>query len=380
MTREGTITRRGKASWRIKYELPRDRMGKRRTAYKTVRGKRADAERELRAILSQIDKGIVVEPSKVTVAEYLDNWLDNVAAQDLGAKTLERYRGLAKNQIKPHLGTILLQKLTSRDVSGWVQGLRTEGKLSARSIRHAHGVLRTALTYAAGPDQELLPRNVAVGITLPKLEGNKVQVIEETRIAETLSLLEGHSLFPIVAVAIGTGARRGEIAALRWSDLDLDKGTVRIERALEQTKGRIEPKAPKTKAGYRTLSLPAFSIEALRAHRRKQLEIRMALGAGPLPGEHPVFGDVEGNWPNPYSISDRWRDAVKNRGLPKVVFHSLRHTHASALIAAGLDVVSVSKRLGHASPTITLSVYAHMFANKDDEAAAAIDAALGNGK
>jgi integrase len=102
--------------------------------------------------------------------------------------------------------------------------------------------------------------------------------------------------------------------------------------------------------------------------------------SGPLPTEHPIFGDVEGNWPNPYGISDRWRDAVKNRKLPKVVFHALRHTHASALIAAGLDVVSVSKRLGHASPTITLSVYAHMFANKDDAAAAAMDAALGNGK
>ena len=90
----------------------------------------------------------------------------------------------------------------------------------------------------------------------------------------------------------------------------------------------------------------------------------------------PVFGDIEGNWPNPYSITDRWRDAIKSRKIPKVTFHSLRHSHASALIAAGIDVVSVSRRLGHASPALTLSVYSHLFNNNDEGAALAIDEAL----
>ena len=103
----------------------------------------------------------------------------------------------------------------------------------------------------------------------------------------------------------------------------------------------------------------------------------MALGAGALPNDAPVFGSVEGNWIKPYSISDRWRNAVKNRGLPNVTFHSLRHSHASALIAADLDVVSISKRLGHASPALTLSVYSHFFKNKDRDAADAMDAAFG---
>ena len=102
----------------------------------------------------------------------------------------------------------------------------------------------------------------------------------------------------------------------------------------------------------------------------------MAMGLGAMPADAPAFGDLEGNWPNPYSISDRWRDAVKNRKMPRVTFHGLRHSHASALIAAGLDVVSVSRRLGHASPALTLSVYSHLFVNNDEKAAAAIDAAL----
>lgn len=377
---KGTIRRRGKASWEIKYELPRDpATGERRTRFKTVRGKRADAEKELRAILYRIDKGVAVDPSKITVAEYLDGWLADVAPQRVGAKALERYRGLVKNQIKPHLGHLQLQKLRPADVATWLQTLIGEGKLSTRSIRHAHGVLRTALNHAAAI--EVVERNVASIIRPPALQKPEIEILTAEEIADTLAKLKDHpSIFPIVALAIGTGARRGEIAALRWSDLDLDAATVRIERALEQTKdGGIQVKAPKTAAGRRTVSLPAFAVAALRDHRRQQLELRMALGIGGGPNDAPVFGDIEGEWPNPYSISDRWRDAVKNRKLPKVTFHALRHSHASALIAAGLDVVAVSRRLGHASPALTLSVYSHLFRNDDGKAAAAIDAALGGG-
>ena len=189
--------------------------------------------------------------------------------------------------------------------------------------------------------------------------------------------MKGHSLYPIVALAIGTGARRAEIAALRWSDIDLSAAIVRIERSLEQTKAGLRVKEPKTEAGRRTVNLPAFAVEALRDHRRQQLELRIAVGAGPLPAEAPVFGSIDGDWPKPESVSDRWRDAVKNRKLPKVTFHALRHSHVSALIAAGLDVVSVSRRLGHASPALTLNVYSHLFVNNDRKAADAIDAAIG---
>ena len=124
------------------------------------------------------------------------------------------------------------------------------------------------------------------------------------------------------------------------------------------------------------MSLPAVAVAALRDHRRAQLEMRVATGAGKLPDDLPVFGNIEGDWPNPYSISDRWRNAVKTRKLPAVTFHALRHSHASALIAAGLDVVSESRRLGHASPLLTLSVYSRLFTDKDADAAQAIDDAL----
>ncbi|MGM0561046.1 MAG: site-specific integrase [Pseudomonadota bacterium] len=375
----GTITRRGKSSWRLKYELPRDPVtGKRRSAYVTVKGKRADAERELRRRLYALDKGVHVDPSKLTLGEYMQDWLRDVAPKTVAPKALERYRGLHRNQIEPHLGTAVLQKLRPADIDSWIQELgKTE--LSIRSIRAAHGVLNAALEHAAAV--ELVERNVARIIKPPKAPKAKIVTLTSDDTADTLHKLEDHpSLYPIVALALGTGARRGEIAGLRWDDLNLDANaarTVRIERAIEETKEGLRVKTPKTAAGVRTVSLPDFCVEALREHRRKCLEVRMALGLGQLPAGGWVFGDHEGNMCRPYSITDRWRDAVKHRGLPNVTFHSLRHTHASALIAAGLDVVSISRRLGHASPALTLSVYSHLFVNDDQNAADAIQAALG---
>ncbi len=204
----------------------------------------------------------------------------------------------------------------------------------------------------------------------------EVEILNAEQIADALRKLDGHPLHPIVALAIGTGARRGEIAALHWSDIDLDAATVRIERSIEQTKDGLRVKAPKTAAGRRTVSLPAFAVDALRDRRRQTLELRLQLGIGTLPGDAPVFGNFEGNKVTPHYITKSWLRAIKSRKLPKVTFHSLRHSHASALIAAGIDVVTVSRRLGHASPALTLSTYSHLFSNSDDKAAAVIDAVL----
>ena len=370
---KGNITRRGKGSWRIKYDLPRDpQTGERRIAYKTVRGKRADAEKELRDILHRQDRGISIDPSQITIAEYLENWLAETAPQTVAPKALERYAGLVRYQINPYLGVIQLQKLRPADVSAWIQRLVASDELSIRSIRHAHGVLRTALNHAAAID--LVERNVASVIRPPALQRAHVEILTAEEIGDTLAKLEGHPFRTVAAFAIGTGARRGEIAALLWSDVDLDNTTAKIDRSLEQTKQGLRVKMPKTAAGRRVISLPAFVVEALRNHRREQLELRLKLGAGTLPVDAPVFGDVEGNWLKPHLITNRWRRAVANRKLRPVSFHALRHTHASALINAGLDVVSVGRRLGHASPALTLNIYAHLFNNRDDEAAAAIDA------
>lgn len=225
----GTITRRGKHSYRLKYELQRNHItGERRTVYKTIKGTRKDAEKELRAILTDMDRGIQIDPSSITLGEYLDDWLTKTAPQTVGLKTSERYGGLVRNQIKPHLGNIPLQKLRPADVSGWMQKLIVSGDLSTRSIRHAHAVLRTALAHATAI--EIVARNIATIIRPPKQERSKPVILTSDQVSETLQKLKGNSIYTVAVVAIGTGARRGEIAALRWSDIKLDARTMRIER------------------------------------------------------------------------------------------------------------------------------------------------------
>jgi integrase len=172
------------------------------------------------------------------------------------------------------------------------------------------------------------------------------------------------------------GLAAPKIAALRWADIDLDSGKIRVERSLEQTNAGLAFKAAKTRAGRRTVSIPPSIVAELRDHWRRQQEQRLALGIGKASGDDLVFARPDANlWP-PDSLSGDWARTVRLLKLPKVTLHALRHTHVSQLLAAGLDVVTVNRRIGHSNPTVTLSVYAHLFGNTDEKAAEAVETAL----
>jgi integrase len=170
--------------------------------------------------------------------------------------------------------------------------------------------------------------------------------------------------------------RRGELCGLAWGAVDLDKAVVQVERSLEQTQAGLRFKSPKTRSGRRTISLAGSTVETMRARRRRQLEQRLLLGMGKLTDEDLVFAKPDGAPYPPNDLSRDWWRATIALDLPRVSFHALRHTHASALIAAGLDVVAVSKRLGHSSPTVTLGVYSHLFHTSDTRAADAVEEML----
>ena len=240
--------------------------------------------------------------------------------------------------------------------------------LSAASVRHAHRALRAALEAAV--KLELLSRNVCAVATVPAADDTEVEILDADQIAAVLEALRGTRLYPITAFAIATGCRRGEIAALEWRDITFNQSCVRIERSMEQTRGGLRVKGPKSKHGRRT-----SAVAMLREHRGQVLELRMQLGMGKLGPHDLVFSDHEGRPISPNNLSVMWRRAARPLGLA-VRFHSLRHSHASALIAAGVDVVTVSKRLGHGSAAFTLKTYAHLFANTDAAAAAAVDGLL----
>ena len=372
---EGNITRRGKNSWRLKFDVGRDpETGKRHTIFVTVRGTKKDAERELRKRLTAVDEGIVIEPSRITVGEWLDTWLEETAALRVGAKTLERYCGLVKVQIRPYLGSVTLQNLRPADIQKWHTQLIKEGRISRTTIRHAHQILKKAVEDAAAI--EVVSRNVVALVKPPPGQKKEITILTAGQITDVLAKLEGSSLYEIAVVAFATGMRRGELAALRWSDIDLDGATLQVERSLEQTGAGLTFKAPKTAAGRRRITLPNFAVDVLRKHRKDRLEIYLQLGGGRLPDDALVFGNVNGTPRTPHSITQAWLRAVEWRKLPKVTFHAFRHSHASALIGSGLDIVTVSKRLGHANPGVTLTVYSHAFKETDDRAAAVIDAVL----
>ena len=196
----GTITRRSKKSWRIKYDLPRDENGQRRIAYITVQGTRKDAEKELRAKLSSIDAGTHVDPSRLTVGEYLDDWLAKAAPLTAGPRTLERYQQFVRLQIAPHLGDVKLQALRPQHMTDWHQTLIDEGHIAPLTIAAAHGALRTALAHAV--KTEILARNVAKVISPPKVEKVEVASLTEAQVADVLDKLSDDPFYPIAAVAL----------------------------------------------------------------------------------------------------------------------------------------------------------------------------------
>jgi integrase len=387
MKMAGNITRRGKRSWRIKVELPRDpATGARQAHYETVKGTRDDARKALVQKIDELNKGQHVAASAVTVGEYVKSWLwASVVVSPkhggvLGGKTVERYRQLAEGQIIPHIGQIALQKLDTADIQDWHAKLLASGgkggrPLGARTVGHAHRVLQAALTRAVAGKKTF--RNIATVVKPPRAEDREVQILTSRQISTVIGGLTDHPVYPIAITALGTGLRRGELLALPWSAVNLDAATLRVERSIEETKkAGLRFKPPKSKAGRRTVPLAPEVIDALREHRKRQLETRLALGLGKPDDDALVFCQPDGEAMSPDKLSRDWARLVVSRKLPKVSFHALRHTHVSILIDDGLDVLSVSRRIGHGSAALTLKVYAHLFSCKDDKAVAAISRAL----
>ncbi len=364
---DGGIDERSPGHFRLRYRVD----GKRFT--KSFHGSIGEARRELRRLIKSADDGQHVAPARTLIADYLRGWL----AGDTGIspKTRERYQQLAERQIIPRLGTVALQKLRPAQIADWHSALLATG-LAARTVGHAHRVLHRGLEKALA--LEIVSRNVAHSVSPPKVEREEVAILTADQIASTLRRIEDHPLHPVAALALGSGMRRGELCGLTRGALDLDAATVRVECSLEETAAGLRVKPPKTRHGLRTISLPASAVETLREHYRRQLEQRLLLGMGRPGPDDWVFSLPDGSPYPPDKLSRDWANVVRDRKLPRVMFHALRHSHASALIAAGLDIVTVSKRLGHGSPAITLGVYAHLFNRTDALAAQAIERAFGS--
>jgi integrase len=369
---DGGIEPRGENGWRLRYRL----NGRRFTV--TFHGNKGEALKELRRLIKSGEDGQHVDPSKIALADFLDRWERDWASGNVSGKTLETYAHHLKH-VRRHLGTMTLQRLQPVDFATLYARLLRDGEdsLAARTVGHIHRIVHRALGHAV--QWGLLRQNPTDAVDPPRVADTEIEILQPEHLQTILNKLRGRSIYPIAALAVATGMRRGELLALRWKDVDIDASRLRVERSVEQTKSGLAFKSPKTKHGRRTIALPASTVTELRSHWKAQQEQRIALGRGKSSPDDLVFPTWDGHTRSPNALTKEWSVLMDNLGLV-ATFHSLRHTHASQLIASGLDVITISRRLGHGSPSITLGVYGHLFPNTDDRAAEIMEASFLKGR
>jgi integrase len=344
--------------------------GKRWFGTATVRGTRKDAEQELVRLLRTVDTGEHVDPSRVTLAEWLALWIASTKAE-VSPKTHERYAEIVRCYLTPALGHHRLQRLTATDIQRGYNGFTRSP--SPRTRRHIHRILKSALARAV--EQQALPRNPADALKrLPKVEAKPIAVLTVEQSTQLLRAIKHTTTYWPVLIALATGMRRGEILALRWKNVDLDQGVVRVVGSLEQTRaGGIRFKTTKTDKA-RAVTLPKFAVEELRRWKREQAEGLLALGIRQKP-DTLVCARQDGEPKQPGSLTHEFTYLVGRTELPRVRFHNLRHSHATQLLASGVHPKIVQERLGHSTITVTMDLYSHVSETMQSDAAAKLDQA-----
>lgn len=387
MRHTGHIRERSPGSWELRYSLGTDpATGRRRVATSTTRGSRRDAEKELRRLLRALDTGEHVDPTRTTVGGWLGAWLTAVK-DELSPRTHERYAEIVANFLIPELGVLPICKLAPAHIqaaySKWATGGRRDGKaggLSPRSRRHIHRIFNAALVRAV--EQQVIARNPADAFKkrLPKVEPKEMVTLSPEQSRRLLDVIGHTRVYWPVLLALATGMRRGEVFALRWKHVDLERGSLRVMESLEQTRASgLRFKSPKTDR-TRVITLPAFAVEELRRLKRQQAEELLTLGVRQS-DETLVCARADGEPLQPQSLTHQFTRLMSRiPDLPRVRFHDLRHSHATQLLLAGVHPKVAQERLGHASIITTIDLYSHVTETMQADAAARLDQAWRNTK
>jgi integrase len=375
----GSLKQRSEGSWSIIISLGKDPVtGKKKQHWSTFRGNKKQAQAELTKLINELNTGAYIQPSKLTVADYLDRWLNDYAKSNVSGKTFERYAEILRLQIIPAMGSHPLAKLQPLHIQSYYsQALlngRRDGKggLSPQTVLHHHRVLREALSRAV--KWQLLIRNPADAVEPPRPARNEMHAIDETGTAWLLEVARGTRLYLPVLLAVTTGMRRGEFLAIRWSDINLQTGSAAVRRSIEQTNETIKFKSPKGRKG-RAIALLPITVDALKMHRHFQDTHKQLLGTAYAADEDLVCAREDGSIWNPDTFTADFAKLARKAGL-KIRLHDLRHSHATQLLGQGIHPKIVSERLGHSTVGITLDIYSHVLPGMQEDAALKMDNVL----
>ncbi len=339
-----------------------------------VSGKtRDEVHDKLIEALGNRSQGFVFDAGSLTVGEYLTRWLKDSVRGTVRVSTYEVHRHMIEPHIVPTLGRLKLKDLNPAHVRGFYREKLDSG-LSAATVRKMHSVLRKALKQAVMDG--LIPRNVCESVKPPKIERKEITPLDREQAKALLEAAGGDRLAALYVLAVHTGMSEGELLGLKWEDADLERGVLRLRRALVREGGKTALGDLKTAKSRRSVRLTRAAADALRSHLERQLEEMGRLGSLYQPGGL-VFATESGTLINPSNLRNRsFKPLLKRAGLPDICFHDLRHTCATLLLSQGTHPKLVQELLGHATIAMTLDTYSHFLPSMGDQTVRAMEAAL----
>jgi integrase len=372
---DGSIRERGHNNWQLTFDLPPNTSGKRRQKYVTFQGTERAARSELRRLLAERDRGIYAGASgRETVGTFAERWLRDAVAGRVRPQTRDWYARLYRKYVAPVISPLKLTSIGPEQIT-FVLAKSKESGLNGTSRRRVHTVMRNMFKTAV--QWRLLEVNPVDGVDAPRAEERQLVIPSAQQVHSTLDALKENRYYLAFKVLLHSGARRGEIAALRWSDVDFGANQIRIEGTIVTVKGQgLSYASTKTKSSLRTISLDAEVMELLRDHRFHQMK-HIKDHQGAVTDEGRVFINASGSILDPLVLTKAWRKAADSVGV-EARLHDIRHFHISNLLRNGVPINAVQVRAGHSSPMVTLSVYGHVIPGEDELAASVFAQVMAN--
>jgi len=355
----GHIAKKGEKYY-VVIDIDADVTGKRKQKWHSGYRTKKEARAALEQMLADIQRGEYVNPSSITLAQFLDEWLEDSKKPTLAPKTYASYSDTIRLYLNPLLGHKELSKLTPSLIQKYYASLRENSTLSNTSINYHHRLLRQALNHAV--KWLYIAKNPCDIVDPPKKNKTTVQVWNVIDVHKAQIIFNDSPIYLHVMIAMYTGMRVGEISALKWTDIDFNSAICTIKRTAQRVKGNLIFKEPKTENSTRLVVLQQSMIELLKREKKKQTENRLLFRSSyNFQFEGYISIRADGNYIEPDYVSHKFhKTLLSNPELPMIRFHDLRHTNASIMLASGIDMKTMSERLGHSQIGITMDLYAHV--------------------